>query len=288
MRRELFTSPVFWTRLVAIVVVASVGLALAHLTWRLVGWDDGRDRIATPDALAPPGGGSGGLASILALNPFGGDGGFDSLPASSLGLVLKGVIYSSDPSLSSALISSGGGPGQIFGVGQTVVGSAAIDAIEMDRVILNVGGRRESLAFPALPVAAGAPVSTGVTPPVQSGPAVAVPPPPAPGAEPPASGAGPAARPAPSGQSGAANAAAALSGAGLAATSEGYRVGPEPSAQMRRAGLQAGDLIRSLNGRPVGDVASDQQLIERAVAAGSARVEVVRGGRSLTLTFPLR
>ena len=82
--------------------------------------------------------------------------------------------------------------------------------------------------------------------------------------------------------------AAALQSAGVSATSEGYRLGPDAPAQLLRAGLRPGDLIRSLNGRPVADLASDRQMFERAAAAGSARVELVRDGRTLTLTFPLR
>jgi general secretion pathway protein C len=47
-------------------------------------------------------------------------------------------------------------------------------------------------------------------------------------------------------------------------------------------------VIETLNGQAVGSVASDRQLFERAVQSGGARVEVVRDGRRLTLTFPLR
>jgi general secretion pathway protein C len=75
---------------------------------------------------------------------------------------------------------------------------------------------------------------------------------------------------------------------GVAATTEGYRVGDNPSAELRRFGLQPGDIIETLNGQAVGNAATDQQLFERARSAGQARVVVVRQGRRVTLNFSLR
>jgi len=303
MRTGFLSSPTFWVRFATIVVVASVGLALAHLTWRLVGWDDGRTRIQTPETLAPVGGGAvgGGVAAILGLAPFGGGpAGADGLPASTLGLVLKGVIYSTSPSLSSALIAPAAGPAQTWSVGQTPAGNAVIESIEMDRVVLNVGGRREVLAFPQTVGTATATPAPGQVP---AAAPVAAPPDPAAAASLAAASpiatamaqrdarAAPPARPLAAqspAATAAANPAAALSAAGVSATSDGYRIGPDAPAQLLRAGLRPGDLIRTLNGRPVSDLTSDSQLFERAASAGSARVELVRDGRSLTLTFPLR
>ena len=101
----------------------------------------------TPETL-PPVGAGGELAAILAWAPFGGGtpepGG---LPVSKLGLILKGLVFAYGDG-STALISSGSGPVQVFIVGQAPVGNAVIEAIEIDRVILNVGGRREVLLLP--------------------------------------------------------------------------------------------------------------------------------------------
>ncbi|MBU2378363.1 MAG: signaling protein, partial [Alphaproteobacteria bacterium] len=84
------------------------------------------------------------------------------------------------------------------------------------------------------------------------------------------------------------NPAAAAGAMGVTATAQGYRIGPNPSPELRRFGLQPGDVIETLNGQAVGDTATDQQLFESARSAGQARVVVVRGGRRLTLNFPLR
>ena len=119
-------------RVVSVVVVGSLALALAGLTWRLTGWDDGRDEVAVAERLAPPGGAAApgadaDVVRIVSLAPFGGATAPGGLPASTLGLVLKGVLMASPPSASTALISVGDGPAAIYGIGQTPVGDAVIE-----------------------------------------------------------------------------------------------------------------------------------------------------------------
>jgi len=287
-------------RVVSVVIVGSLALALAGLTWRLTGWDDGRSEVAVADALPPLGVQAGGadadVARIVGLAPFGGGATLvGGLPASSLGLVLKGVLMAFPPSASTALIALGDGPATIYGVGQSPTGNAVIEAIGVDHVILKVGETRERLDFPA-PVATGAAdgaaapgtgmtvAPVGQTPlspqaqaalasasPVASAAAASASPPPAPAASGPTPNVG--------------QAAATM---GATASAQGYRIGANPSAELRRFGLQPGDVIETLNGQSVGDAANDQQLIARAREAGQATVVVVRGGRRLTLNFPLR
>ncbi|HZV85129.1 MAG TPA: hypothetical protein VFF48_09100, partial [Brevundimonas sp.] len=111
MTPALLRSPAFWFRLVSLIVVVSLALGIARLTWRLVGWDDGRSAVWTPAALTPVGGATGGdLASILTWAPFGGGtASVGGLPISSLGLILRGVVYAGGGG-STALISNGPGP----------------------------------------------------------------------------------------------------------------------------------------------------------------------------------
>ena len=286
-------------RVVSVAVVGSLALALAGLTWRLTGWDDGRSEVAVAETLPPLGAQAGGpdteVTRIVGLAPFGGGATLvGGLPASSLGLVLKGVLMAFPPSASTALIALGDGPATIYGIGQSPVGNAVIEAIGLDHVILKVGETRERLDFPAPVVTAPpegaatpgagitvAPVATPLSPqaqaalasasPVSSAAAARAVQPVAPAASGPAPDVG--------------QTAAAM---GATASAQGYRIGPNPSAELRRFGLQPGDVIETLNGEAVGNGASDQQLIERARAAGQASVVVVRGGRRLTLNFPLR
>lgn len=283
-------------RVVSVVVTGSLALALAGLTWRLTGWDDGREEVAVADRLVPLGGGAApgadvDVARIVSLAPFGGATAAGGLSASTLGLVLKGILMASPPSASTALIAVGEGPAAIYGVGQTPVGDAVIESIEVDHVILSSGGARQRLDFPA-PVAIDPATVSGATPgagitvtpvqPVQTAVAPAM--------SSLVAGAAAAAQPAPRAADPGAtpNVAAAAGAAGVTATASGYRIGPNPSPELRRFGLQPGDVIETLNGQAVGDAGSDQQLFERARSAGQARVVVVRDGRRLTLNFPLR
>lgn len=284
-------------RTVSVVVVGSLAVALAGLTWRLVGWDDGRTEVAVAGSLAPLGGAAAtpgadaDVARIVSLAPFGGaTATVGGLSASTLGLVLKGIVSAYPPSASTALIAVGEGPATLYGVGQTPVGDAVIESIEVDHVVLTSGGTRQRLDFPmpvvADPAAATAPATPGAG--ITIAPAVpAAPPPPPSAASAPASGAAPAAQPSGSAAP-AANVAAAAAGAGVTATASGYRIGPNPSAEIRRFGLQPGDVIETLNGEAVGNAGLDQSLIERARAAGQARVVILREGRRLTVNLPLR
>lgn len=291
------------TRAVAVVAVVSIGWALAHLTWRLVGWDDGRTEVAVAATLPPlaPGGGDQDVKAIVALAPFGGGAGSnlspDGLPASSLGLILKGVLMAFPAEASTALIAPAEGqPAMAYAVGQAVVGNAIIEAIEIDRVIINNGGAREVLAFPDLtpntPAQPGA-VTPGATP---------IPPPPG---QPQPTAAGQTALAAASpvataqAQSQAQGQAvrptapltaspAALGSLGVAAESGGYRVGANPAPELTRAGLRAGDVIAALNGQAIGPGTDERTLIQRAMQAGNARVDIIRDGRRMTVTVPLR
>lgn len=289
-------------RIVSVAVVGSLALALAGLTWRLTGWDDGRSEVAVADTLPPLGAPAGGadtdVARIVGLAPFGGGSELvGGLPASSLGLVLKGVLMAFPPSASTALIALGDGPAAIYGVGQSPAGNAVIEAIGVDHVILKVGEARERLDFPA-PVASAVPAGTA-----PSGTGITVAPVGSPTLSPEAQAALASASPISSAAAAAAGATArapvasagpapdvgqTAAALGASASARGYRIGANPSAELRRFGLQPGDVIESLNGQPVGDAANDQALINRAREAGQASVVVVRGGRRLTLNFPLR
>jgi general secretion pathway protein C len=75
---------------------------------------------------------------------------------------------------------------------------------------------------------------------------------------------------------------------GLLATAEGYQVTDAASDPVLRAGLLPGDLVATVNGQQVGNIQRDLNLFDEITAAGHARVEVVRDGRRMTLSFPLQ
>jgi len=51
--------------------------------------------------------------------------------------------------------------------------------------------------------------------------------------------------------------------------------------------LQPGDVILSVNGRPVGDLSQDRLEVDNVLAQGSARIEVQRGTRRFFVTASL-
>lgn len=79
----------------------------------------------------------------------------------------------------------------------------------------------------------------------------------------------------------------ALESMGLIPADDGYRIAEQHDSGVDQAGLQAGDVITSVNGQAVGDMDRDRQLFDEVVASGQARIEVQRDGRTLVLTFPL-
>lgn len=246
-------------------VVVSVAVALAGLTWRLTGNRPAETPPPAGDRPAPP---PSDISPVLALAPFGRADGAAAQP-SSLGLVLQGIVLADPPSASTALIAPNGGRPVAYMPGQTVPGGATIEDISLNRVLLRVNGRLERLDLPRLSTAgspgAVAPAMAPASP--TPTPTIIVPGPPA------ATDAGP---------------LALLGKLGAAPDGGGYRVGAEPSPEARRAGLMPGDVIERINGLPATAVVSDRQLIAQVVAGGPAQVDVLRAGKRISFSFALR
>lgn len=56
------------------------------------------------------------------------------------------------------------------------------------------------------------------------------------------------------------------------------------STYLRQTGLQQGDIILSVNGKPTDQVGRNKQMIQTLMAEGSARIEVQRGSRRFVIT----
>ncbi|QFT58106.1 Type II secretion system protein C [Sulfitobacter sp. THAF37] len=84
-----------------------------------------------------------------------------------------------------------------------------------------------------------------------------------------------------------ANPAQVLETIGLVPTPNGYRIAEEHDTGVNRAGLQAGDVVTSVNGQSIGDVEKDRALYDAVAASGVARIEVQRNGRTIVMSFPL-
>jgi general secretion pathway protein C len=82
-----------------------------------------------------------------------------------------------------------------------------------------------------------------------------------------------------------------LSKAGITAVStvesNGYKVGSDAQGAIKKAGLQPGDVILSINDKPVGVASNDSALMAQVMASSRVRVEVRRGDRRFFLTVPV-
>lgn len=202
-----------------------------------------------------------------------------------LPLELHGVFVADDPEASAAIVAQKGKPGVLYSVGDSMPGNASLVEVHTDHIVLRRGGARERLTFPE---AKGAQFVAG-----QATTATTAP------------------RPDPVPAQAQATAAASprefvteyrdklnenpnevLSELGIApvtaGSSEGYRLGNLASSPyLSQTGLQPGDVILSINGRPVGNISQDRMEIDNVLAQGSARLEVQRGTRRFFVTASL-
>jgi general secretion pathway protein C len=225
-------------------------------------------------------------------------------PVTSLPLQLLGVFVAGSPAESTAVIAEENREGELFRVGDAVPGNAVLAEVHNDRVVLQRGAERESLAFPE----SGGGIAS-VDEPVEglggsnfqdSDPGlIEVEPSDAEAVE------APAAEPvqASSGSSEGGSLAryrdrlkseptSVLSEIGMQPISggaaQGYRVGDNVGEGLARVGLQPGDVVLTVNGRPVGNVQNDQQQVDSVMSQGSARLEIQRGNRRFFVTASLR
>ena len=253
------------TLLTTALVVISVAFALAGLTWRLAG-HAGTGAITVPatSRVAPPPD----LAPALALAPFGrAAANAEGAPPTSLPLELKGLVFAQPTSLATAFIAAGAT--KSYAVGDVVAG-ATIEAIQVKRVLLRNAGRVESLAFPD-PLASATPA-----PPTATGRAAGVAPPPAPSTAPPPLASIPAPNAAPA-------AGAFMQKFDARPVTGGYQVGANAPA-----GLQPGDVVQLVNGAQLGNPDVARDAFAKAQQEGNAQIQILRDGKRITLTVPIR
>lgn len=210
----------------------------------------------------------------------------EQLEETQLSLVLVGVFAADDGIRSSALIARKGRAAKLYRLGDRLPGNAKLAEVHGDRVVITRGSARELVRFPrskagtpavlpaAAPVIVPAATQTAMRAPESaSGPGRGDPPPPL-----------EAVVPAPLDARELADVGVAPAGDG----DGGYLVGALADRQeLRHAGLKRGDRILSVNGRPLGDPASDWLAAPDVLAEGAARLEIQRGDRQLVVTVAL-
>jgi general secretion pathway protein C len=219
-------------------------------------------------------------------------------PETKLNLELQGIFITEDAKFSTAIVAKKGKIGELFAIGDKLPGNAILAAVFEDHVLIRRGTKMEKLLYSDSKfqfVSDEAPENKSS----RSGRAI--------------SG---------TTQSRLANAKSnvrnrnqpnnqtidnntltqyqekfrndphgTLSEAGITPVSideaNGYQVGTDAPAAIKQAGLQPGDMILSINGRPVGVASSDTALMAQVMASSRVRVEVKRGPRRFFLTVPV-
>lgn len=206
----------------------------------------------------------------------------EGLATTRLSLVLVGVFAADETQASAALIAQSKGKAKRYHIGARLPGGATLEAVFRNRVVIRRGGVRELIRF-AEPkerfavasrstdrtAAATAPATTAIES-RSTAPARPSPRPPMPEGDP----------------------ASILYDAGLTpvrpGAAEGYALGElAANPVLRQAGLRPGDRILSVNGRAVGNVELDQAEFASVAGAGTARIEVQRGGRRWFVTVSM-
>lgn len=301
MMGDVMTGARLWVGIAAIAVFAAGSLAAAGL--RLAWHWSGHTTVLPSDVMAPPAAEGApqprDITAIVAFAPFGQAETLtpDRVSASAdtgLDVVLRGVMVDPDPGQSRALMLVGGNT-SVFRVGDAVQ-SAELVMIDTETVTLQVGDRRQVVGFDGM---VDAMTGDAATAPQDAAPAAPR---------------DPLARLAASIVAGSGsidlrddtppettddyiafwrnritqNPQAAMDRVGVELVENGYRIKDAPDIGVTMAGLRPGDVITRLNGTEVGDIDRDRKLYDDVAASGIARLEVMRDGKSLLLTFPLR
>lgn len=219
-------------------------------------------------------------------------------PETKLNLELQGIFITEDAKFSTAIVAKKGKIGELFAIGDKLPGNAILAAVLEDHVLIRRGTKMEKLLFSDSKfqfVSDEAPENTSS----RSGggiPAIT------------RSQLGNA-RNSIRNANGSNNKSTnnktltqyqeklrndlhgTLSEAGITPVSidesNGYKVGADAQAAVKQAGLQPGDMILSINGRPVGVASNDAALMAQVMASSRVRVEVQRGTRRFFLTVPV-
>lgn len=231
-----------------------------------------------------------------------------NVPKTSLNLELQGIFASENKTASKALIAPKGKSGELYNIGDKLPGNAALDSVFTTYVLIKRGSRIEKLAFPEGKLANNTlSLTNDSNRSINSSPSPSR-----------LQNVRDRIRNRTNGKRVTRNSNpdkkyqtadlqqsltayqnrltsepdAVLSELGMAPVSDGkasgYRIGGQVSTPLlQRSGLQQGDVILSVNGRPVGNVANDQSLINQVVSAKRARVEVQRGTRKFFVTIPI-
>jgi general secretion pathway protein C len=249
-------------QLIVLLLLLALGLDGALILTRALshGPDLPLPDTAPPAAMGPPRVNPAlQLATIVNAHLFGASpaaSGSDA-PATSMPLILAGVIAERDPGKGQASIGENAAAGKLYAVGAAIPGGVHLHAVYSDRVLLERNGGLETLMLPRTP-------NNGRNA---------------------APGAGPVSRQATAGQ---AQNSSVL--AGLVRIQpvfnqgklSGYRIfpgGTHGTSAFTQLGLKAGDLIEAVNGTALDDAARAMEVLQTLSSSATATVTVSRNGQ---------
>jgi general secretion pathway protein C len=201
---------------------------------------------------------------------------------------LKGII-ASGPGGTSAAIMNTGTRDEVVPVGSDVVPGLALEAVYPTHVLVKRGGRIERVDLEAAKGGPAAQLGLAVTPRPASVPIAPAPQGMRPGLAPPIGTPNPAPPQNPPGSPlGQSNPNTAATGR-LGMTSAGPTVEEAPPGSLlARIGLQQGDVIKSIDGRPVQAGRDMVRLFEIANTGQTVQGEVLRGGQTISMQIGLQ
>ena len=189
-------------------------------------------------------------------------------PQTSMPLVLTGIMADEDPRNGLAIIGQTATATKVYAVGDSIPGGATLHSVFADRVVINRGGRLETLALPRQAAPAGPPPSATIMPtesPVADRMRRLITEQPSVIAD--------VMRPQPVYANG---------------KQTGYRVYPGRNRQaFTRLGLRPGDLVTAINGTPLDEPEHGQQIFNTLGSSSEAHVTVQRNGQQQDLVLNL-
>lgn len=274
-----------------VLITAMLAYSLAQLTWLLLA--SGSEPVASALPAATPSAQSAapaaGLDKVAALHLLGNSNEPQSppqqapisAPETRLNLTLRGLVALETKDAALAIIAQSGGEERGYRVGEKVPGGALLYAIHADRVILERGGRFETLTLPREKMETGGLTAQRSLFPIQTAAELRT------------------------GQQVDARQLRALRETVLRNPQEamqlvnaqpvmdggqlkGYRVNPGRDRKLfSSVGLRPGDIVTSVNGIPLNDLSQMGALFEQFSSASRLEVTLERGGRETQLSLGL-
>ena len=265
-------------RMLVLLLIVAIAWQLVQLTWLLLDREDATSAVAnapTPTFINPRKPID--VQAIANAHLFGTsrtEAVVDpsNAPQTQMNLILAGTWAGEDPAQGFAFIGESANTAKMYGVGKAIRGGTKLHAVYLDRVILDTGGRLETLALPRLGNGAGA------------GALVARP-------------AAVAGRPQPSQFAENLRRIAETNPTAFTeivrpqpvfanGVQRGYRVYPgRQRQQFSKLGLQPGDLVLSINGTPLDDPQRGMEIFSTISSSDKVNVTVERNGQPQEITL---